>query len=109
METTYKMLLKRKLNFVRNLNSDPCTRTLINGLIEETKGKREKISRNSILSELEGIYTREIGNSEEKSKLCDIHYKFKPTCTHFVPQLFLDSSSTIPVGKGIVEEESRKS
>ncbi|RNA18835.1 hypothetical protein BpHYR1_023905 [Brachionus plicatilis] len=39
----------------------------------------------------------------------DNKYILKLTCTHFVLRLFLDSSSTIPVGKGRVEEESRKS
>ncbi|RNA18215.1 hypothetical protein BpHYR1_009725 [Brachionus plicatilis] len=64
METTGKMFLKRKLN------SNPFTRTLINGLIEESKGNGEKI-----ISELEGIFTHEIGNSEEPRKLCEIKVK----------------------------------
>ncbi|RNA31206.1 hypothetical protein BpHYR1_049028 [Brachionus plicatilis] len=75
METTDKMLLKRKLNFVKKLNSNPYTRTLINRLIEETKRNEEKISKKSILSELEGIFSCEIRNSEELSKLWDSKVK----------------------------------
>ncbi|RNA35222.1 hypothetical protein BpHYR1_030377 [Brachionus plicatilis] len=41
--------------------------------------------------------------------LCNCYlYKLKITCTHFDLQLFLDSYSTISVGKRRVEEESRK-